>query len=267
MRHRHWGGVWLAGLLVVLAGARGVASVESFGGSCSSELGGAATIVTGTTTCGASVSFTGNGSAQVVTMRLGFSVNDLVVTMRLGFSVNDLVPNDATFSVTLPTDRNGFVFNSGATTDAIGVVTPLGSERFEPLHGTGTPLLSITDSVATIQLAGLRQTSLADAQAGYQVDLTSIRNPYANAGLARTSATFTLFYNNVDLTNIRNPYANEGLARTSATFTLFYNNGSIWHQLQVLLPKHETQVLLPEFVYNPMLPSAALFELLNPSAG
>lgn len=65
MRHRHWGGVWLAGLLVVLAGARGVASVESFGGSCSSELGGAATIVTGTTTCGASVSFTGNGSAQV----------------------------------------------------------------------------------------------------------------------------------------------------------------------------------------------------------
>ena len=119
---------------------------------------------------------------------------------------------------------------TGSTTEAIGVVTPLGSERFEPLHGTGTPLLSVSDNVATIQLAGLRQTSLADAQAGYEVDLTNVRNPYANAGLARTSATVTLFY----------------------------NNGSIWH---------ETQVLLPEFVYNPIPPSNALFELLNPAAG
>ena len=134
----------------------------------------------------------------------------------------------------LPAQREGFKLDYGGTTEVVPIVTAGGTEQLLAAHGTGTPSFSVesqaTGQLVTILFGRMGSPTLADGEAGFEFDLTYVRNPYANAGL---------------------PAAN-------VEVKLFYANGSVWYTGNAPLPE-----IGP---YN-MTASDATFELVNPAAG
>ena len=87
-----------------------------------------------------------------------------------------------------------------------------------------------TGQLVTIRFGAMGIPTLADAEAGYEMDLTNVRNPYANAGL---------------------PIA-------GVNVNLFRVNGSVWYT---------GTSPLPEIVPNNLTGSTVKFALMNPAAG
>ena len=200
------------------------------------DTSGSASVVTGTSACGVKVSLYYPGTEANVSRPFSASSGNL----RLGFAVSEPVPNNAKVTMLLPAQSDGFKFDYGGTTMLEPIVTAGGDEPNEAVHGTGMPTFTVqpqmdsggvkTGDLVTISFGEMGAPTVADAEAGYEFDLTHVRNPYANAGL---------------------PAANVVVA-------LFFPNGTEWYT---------EQTPLPEFIANNLSASDVRFELVNPAAG
>jgi len=206
---------------------------RSFGGAC--DTSGSASVITGATSCGVKVTLWFPDQRLNITRPYSASSGNF----RLGFSVSEIVPNSAQVTMLLPPERTGFLFNYGGTTAIIPVVTAGGTEAILSMHGAGMPMFTVqtkmngnvsVGQLVTVTFGGMGTPTLADAEAGYEFDLTNVRNPYANAGL---------------------PISN-------VLVSLLRANGSSWYS---------GNVPLPEIVPNNLTVATATFQLVNPAAG
>lgn len=225
-----------AGILAVvhlccLKGATGEGS--RIAGNC--DTSGSPSVVTGSAACGVKVSLYYPGQNVNVSRHYAASSG----TIRIGFAVSAQVSSDQEVQVLLPSQRDGFVFDYGGKSEIVPVVTKGGTEATLALHGTGMPTFSVQTKMngnvslgqlVTVTFGSMGTPSLADAEAGYEFDLTNVRNPYANAGL---------------------PIAD-------VEINLMRANGSVWYY---------GSAPLPEIVPGNLTATEVQFELVTPEAG
>jgi len=209
------------------------ALANSFGGAC--DTSGRPSVVTGTSSCGVKVTLWFPTKSANISRPFSASSG----TVRLGLAVSKIVPNSAMVTMLLPPEREGFVFNYGGTSTIVPVVTKGGTEAILPMHGTGMPRFTVqtqmngtvsVGQLVTVIFGGMGTPTLADAEAGYEFDLTYVRNPYASAGLPTSNVLVNLLQ----------------------------ANGSVWHA---------GKAPLPEIVPNNLTAATAMFELVDPAAG
>ena len=202
-------------------------------GNC--DTSGSPSVVTGSTDCGVRVSLNYAGQGTNVSRPYAASSG----TIRIGFAVSAQVPNDQQVHVLLPPQREGFLFDYGGKSEVVPVITRGGTEAALALHGTGMPTFSVQTKMngnvslgqlVTVTFGSMGTPTLADAEAGFEFELTNIRNPYANAGL---------------------PVAN-------VEVNLMRANGSIWYY---------GSAALPEIVPGNLTSAEVTFELVRPEAG
>lgn len=116
----------------------------------------------------------------------------------------------------------------------------LAGTALDAMHGTGMPSFTVQTQMegnstigqlVTFEFGGMGTPTVADAEAGYEIELTYVRNPYADAGLPRGEVQVNLMYPN----------------RSMVWFT--------------------GKVALPEIVPNNLTGSSVKFELTTPAAG
>jgi hypothetical protein len=219
-------------LLPCLGGARGEGSPIA-GDACGTLA--SPSVVTGSASCGVRVNLYYPG--QPVNVSRPYSVSS--GTIRVGFAVSAPVPSDQQVQVLLPAQREGFAFNYGGESAVVPVVTSGGTEAALAMHGTGMPTFTVETKMdgntpigqlITVTFGSMGTPTIEDAKAGYEFDLTNVRNPYPNAGL---------------------PIAN-------VEVNLMRANGSIWYH---------GSAPLPEFVPGELTTSNSQFELISPEAG
>jgi hypothetical protein len=176
-------------------------------------------LVTGTTKCG-------------VRIDLDSSYAAAPGAIRVGFSINEVLPILTVVQVKLPDLASPFAFNTGGDSSAVGLITAGGDEQQVPLHGMGSPGFAYQTVagglLATVTMGEIRQPTLADSEAGFQFNITNVRNPYA------------------------------GNATGNATVRLLMSNGSIWYEENVHL-----SVIVP----GRLTPDRAKFAPTKGSAG
>ena len=156
-------------------------------------------------------------------------------SVKVGFAISEKLPVLAVVKVFLPTvtgTAGPFVFNTGGASKLVGLVTAGGDEQVAPLHGMGAPdivLQSVSGgTMATITMGEIRQPTLKDTEAGFEMNITNVRNPYA------------------------------GPIHGNATVWLLRTNGSIWYQ---------EDVAMPIMISGPLTANRVKFDLTRAEAG
>ena len=175
-------------------------------------------LVTGTTQCGVNVELNSPYSAAPGAIKVGFSLNEPLPTLSV-------------IKVFLPHLTGPFELNSGGTSSVVGLVTAGGDEKIAPLHGMGSADVSFRSVAegleATVSMGESRQPTVKDGEAGFQFNLTYIRNPYG------------------------------GQVNASARVSLLLLNGSAWY---------EELVPLPRLISGPLTADRVSFQLVTAGA-
>jgi hypothetical protein len=144
----------------------------------------------------------------------------------VGFSLNEPLPTMSVVKVFLPDLTGPFVLNSGGTSGVVGLVTAGGEEK---IVWADVSFRSVAGGLeATVSMGESRQPTVKDGEAGFQFNLTYIRNPYG------------------------------GQVNASARVSLLLLNGSAWYEELVPLPRH--------LISGPLTADRVSFQLVTAGA-
>jgi hypothetical protein len=214
-RRRWLGGTRCAFLLHLIScpGRRTADAARLFSAyACNTALS-VPSLVSGTTQCG-------------VNVELNSPYSGAPGAVKVGFSLNEPLPTMSVVKVFLPDLTGPFELNSGGTSGVVGLVTAGGDEK---IVWADVSFRSVAGGLeATVSMGESRQPTVKDGEAGFQFNLTYIRNPYG------------------------------GQVNASARVSLLLINGSAWYEELVPLPRH--------LISGPLTADRVSFQLVTAGA-